>query len=279
MINQAVLEWLARAQKGFPDVRILALCVLSNHLHLVVQDNAGELASWASYFLGNLARAVNRIRQRTGAFFERRYSAEPILDDDALLERIVYVVTNPVKARLCRRSRDWLGVDLFADAGVSREIPVFWIDRSAPASPHSPRAKTPRGAPHSQTVRSQIRLDPLPTSGIHDPGGERLRHAIEFREKELADERRRLKRRTLTPTQVLAQHWHAAPKSPTRSPRPLCHTGVPELRKAFREGFQHFVSLFREASERLRAGLKAVFPDWSYPPGCRLVRPVAATMH
>ena len=78
-LNAVVLEWLARTQQRFPSVKIHAVCVMSNHLHLVVCDQSAELADWASYLLGNLARGVNRIRGRRGCFFERRYSAEPIL--------------------------------------------------------------------------------------------------------------------------------------------------------------------------------------------------------
>ena len=33
-INEAVLEWLTRAQQHYPRLQILAVCVLSNHLHL-----------------------------------------------------------------------------------------------------------------------------------------------------------------------------------------------------------------------------------------------------
>jgi REP element-mobilizing transposase RayT len=128
-LNQAALEWLTRAQQRFSRVQILAVCVLSNHLHLVVRDQQGELASWASYFFGHFARAVNRIRKRRGTCFERRYSAEPILDDEALIDRLVYVVTNPVMAGLCERANQWPGITLFAAEGKSRDIPVTWVDR------------------------------------------------------------------------------------------------------------------------------------------------------
>ncbi len=87
-VNAAVLEWLTRAQHHYPALEILAVCVLSNHLHLVVRDQKGELAAWASYFLGHLAKSINRIRKRRGTCFERRYSAEPILDEEALLQAL-----------------------------------------------------------------------------------------------------------------------------------------------------------------------------------------------
>ena len=44
-INAAVLEWLARGRERFPAIRIHAVCVMSNHLHLVLRDDASELAN------------------------------------------------------------------------------------------------------------------------------------------------------------------------------------------------------------------------------------------
>jgi hypothetical protein len=241
-----------------------------------VRDEKAELAAWASYFLGHLARAVNRIRKRRGVCFERRYSAEPILDDEALLDRLVYVVANPVKAGLCKRVSDWPGVVLFASNGNSREIPVSWIDRDSYRFARLRAQLQGEAPPKDDPFRVQGRLIIGPLALTDDLGGdgEGIAGAIEARERELAEERRRVGRKALTRKQVLAQSWRSAPRRPERSPRPLCHAADPGLRRRFREGFREFVSLFREASERLRGGApKVSFPDWCYPPGCPLVRP------
>ena len=274
--NDALLEWLARAQQHFPLLRMLAVCVLSNHLHLVVRDEDGELAAWASYFLGHLARAVNRIRGRSGCCFERRYSAEPILDDEALLDRLVYVVTNPVKAGLCKRVQDWPGVVLFAPDGEAREIPVSWVDRN-PRRFARIRARLRGESPPKDDafrVQGSLVIDPLPSTDASRCDAEAVGAAIEARERELGEERRRAGRKTLGRKRVLSQSWRSAPRQPKRSPRPLCHAADPNLRRRFREGFDEFVSLFSEASERFRLGQTNVsFPDWCYPPGLPLIRP------
>jgi len=260
-INDAVLQWLARAQHAFPDIRLHAVCVMSNHLHLVVHDHKGELAAWASFFLGNLARAVNRIRKRSGTFFERRYAAEPILDDEALVDRLAYVVTNPVKAALCKRAQEWPGVVLWADEGVPVDHHVAWIDRGA--------ARAARGG-DPQTVAGRLRIDPLPEIDA----GARIEDAIRAREQAHAAERQAEHRKPPTKAKILRQPWHAAPRDPKRTPRPLCHASDPGLRRAFLEGFREFTAHFRDASERLRSGARlTLFPDWSYPPGQTLFRP------
>jgi REP element-mobilizing transposase RayT len=276
-LNQAVLEWLTRAQRQFPLLRIIAVCVLSNHLHLVVHDQKGQLAAWASYFLGNLARAVNRLRERSGACFERRYSAEPILDDEALLDRLVYTVTNPVKAGLCSRTDQWPGVVLFARGSQREEIPVSWTDRDQERRERARAQRRGVTTPGSDSFRVEASLviDPLFAERGRSRGT-RLCLAIEAREAELAAERRRAGLRPLGASRVLSQSWHAAPRDPKRAPRPLCHAADPAIREAFREAFCVFVDLFREASARLREGVSIAFPDWSFPPGRPLVRPALA---
>ncbi len=239
---------------------------MSNHLHLLVKDTRGELAGWGSYFLGNFARAVNGIRGRRGVVFERRYAAEPVLDDTALLDRLVYVVTNPVKAGLCEEARQWPGVVLWAAGEEPEQLEVSWIDRG----PY-------RRARHRAKKRGEAPPDPKEfrisgTLVIHPLAGHRVGEAIEAREHELAAERERSARVAMTRREVLAQDWHAAPQRAKRSPRPVCHTSERSLRQAFVEGFREFVAAFRQASAQWREGCRdVVFPPWSYPPSCPLV--------
>jgi REP element-mobilizing transposase RayT len=273
-LNAVVLEWLARTQQRFPAVTIHAVCVMSNHLHLLVCDESAELADWASYFLGNLARAVNRIRGRRGTFFERRYSAEPVLDVEALHDRLIYVVTNPVKAGLCRRARDWPGVVLFAGERVSESIPVSWMDQSA-----KPGAGVGHAGPETDALRVHgvIVVDPIPS--FDSQGAASIAQGVEARERLLADERSSAGQPTMTRARVLAQRWQSAPSNPKRSPRPLCHAADPGLREAFVRGFEAFVSFFREASEMLREGAREIrFPEWSFPPGGPLVLPAGSSL-
>ncbi len=265
-INDAVHEWLARAQRAFPGVHLFAVCVMSNHLHLLLRDTEGELAAWASYFLGNLARAVNTVRHRHGVVFERRYSAEPILDDEALLDRLAYVINNPVKARLCQAPHLWPGVLLWARTGELESRDVSWIARNGFRGARYRARQRGEQPPSSDPYRVDGRLL------IHAlPGADGVAGAVEVS----AEGQRELsgRRSTMRLVDVLRQDWSAAPAHPERSPRPLCHATRSSIRKRFLAGFQDFVGAFREASAEWRRGNRGVaFPPWSYPPGCPLVR-------
>lgn len=269
-LNSAVLEWLTRAQQRFPKLRILAVCAMSNHLHLVVHDETGEISEWASYFLGHLSRAVNRIRGRSGGFFERRYSAERILDDGALVDRLVYVVTNPVKAGLSRTADSWPGVVLVADHGRSLEMEVTWVDRDATRRERACARSQDR---HEQTVC--YRSGKLVVSSPDVCEGSALQEAISAREEEIG--RDRGEKGFLTRAKILGQDWRHAPAEPKRGPRPRCHATDPKARRRYLDGFREFVAQFRAASKRLRReGVGVPFPAWCYPPGGCLVRPEAA---
>jgi hypothetical protein len=279
-LNQAVLEWLARAQQRFPGVRLFAVCVMSNHLHLLVLDRHGELAPWTSYFFGNLAKAINRIRGRSGPVFERRHSAEPILDQAALLDRLLYILNNPAKANLCAHGDDWPGIRLWARSGEPERLEVSWIHRGAYARARRRSERRGERRPSSKDfrVRAPLILDSL---APEDEDAAQHAHDIHAqmaeRERALAKERARAGRPAMTRAQVLAQSWQSAPRHPKRSPRPLCHSSDRSLRRAFREAWEEFVGAYHAASALWSQGARSgvAFPLWCYPPGGPLVRALA----
>lgn len=88
--------------------RILAWCVMPNHVHIVVQQMEGwPLAqivhSWKSF----TANRINRVLGRSGAVWLREYFDRYMRDDDHLMTTIFYVENNPVDAGLVERAELW----------------------------------------------------------------------------------------------------------------------------------------------------------------------------
>ncbi len=84
--------------------RLVAWCVMPNHVHVVCRLIAGEelatiLHSWKSY----TAHRANAILGRKGAFWAREYYDRLIRDGEELARAIRYVVSNPERAGL----KDW----------------------------------------------------------------------------------------------------------------------------------------------------------------------------
>jgi REP element-mobilizing transposase RayT len=88
--------------------RLLAWCVMPNHVHVIFrlfpgQDLAETVGGWKSY----AAKRANRILDRTGTFWQREYYDRLIRKDGELDRAVDYVLCNPVKAGLM--DWNWVG--------------------------------------------------------------------------------------------------------------------------------------------------------------------------
>jgi REP element-mobilizing transposase RayT len=88
--------------------RLLAWCIMPNHVHVVVEPTdgyalGGIIHSWKSFS----AKYANRILDRSGAFWHRDYFDRFIRDEGHLARTIAYVENNPVKAGLVSLPDAW----------------------------------------------------------------------------------------------------------------------------------------------------------------------------
>lgn len=108
---------LLREAKEETGVRLHAYCLMSNHVHLIVEDRDGNKLSAAMKYLHeryamHFAEKVNR----TGGIFRRPFWSEPIESESYLLCAVRYVHANPAVAGICPASayvwssaKDYLG--------------------------------------------------------------------------------------------------------------------------------------------------------------------------
>ncbi len=81
---------------------------------------------------------------------------------------------------------------------------------------------------------------------------------------------------------IRKQHPHTRPEHTKKSPAPAVHAASKAVRKQMKEAYRLFVTAYREAAARLRAGdLTVDFPPGCFPPAGPFVpadagRPVAA---
>ncbi len=88
-------------------VRVLAYCLMNNHVHLiVVPPDEGSLAAAVgrTHFL--YAQAINHLHGRSGHLWQGRFYSCP-LDETHLWRAAAYVERNPVRSRLVRRAWKW----------------------------------------------------------------------------------------------------------------------------------------------------------------------------
>lgn len=109
-IQNFFLYCLAYAARRF-DVRVHALCVMSNHFHLVGTDVFAQMPNFMQWLDCMLARGLNRFHGRRGYFWEGgSYNCVKPIEPGDVLDKMVYTVVNPVAAGLVPRGEDWPGL-------------------------------------------------------------------------------------------------------------------------------------------------------------------------
>jgi putative transposase len=103
----AFLEYMREAQDRL-ELPVLALCLMPNHVHLVVRPRRdGDIAPWVSWLFTTHVRRHHRKYGTTGRLWQGRYKACLIQQDHHLLTVLRYVERNALAANLVARAEDW----------------------------------------------------------------------------------------------------------------------------------------------------------------------------
>ncbi len=265
-LNEIVLGILGRALELYP-VLLHLVVVASNHIHLIVTAESVKLLSdFMRHINSNIAREAGRLHSWKEKFWGRRYTAIPILDDDKLAERAVYLLSHGCKEGLVLRPVDWPGVNCVEAVTRGKTLSGVWYDRTKEYE--AERA----GQEWSSADFSKcypVPLSPLPCFSDLSLVQQRTRYRAMVQDIEVQTRRRlaRAGRRVMGVKGVRGQSPHRRPRKVKRSPAPLCHSTDPEQRRRFRDDFRWFATIYRQASRRLRAGDQTVrFPENCFPP-------------
>jgi REP element-mobilizing transposase RayT len=261
--NEVLGGVLARAAR-LSSVEVFSFTFASNHAHLLVRAPNGNLPRFMQYLRTNISKKVGRLVGWRGAFWERRYSAEPVLDDEALFGRVRYILSHGVKEHLVRRCAQWPGLtSLPLMLGAPRRK-FKWFNWTRRWNARAGRANGSRFN-ERWAESEELELKPLP-GWAHTPTSRRrrlLKRAVAAIEREAAA----MKHRVLGISRILAQDPHHRPEDPARAPRPPCHTSDPRLRVEYLERYRAFVSAFVRAATNWRLGnFAAVFPPGAFRP-------------
>lgn len=123
--RRVYLEWLREyAEKH--EVDVLAYCLMTNHVHLVVVPAAADGLHRALKPLHmRFAQRLNRARGWKGHLWQGRYFSSA-LDEPYLWAAIRYVERNPVRARMAERAESYPWSSAGAHCGL-RSDPVLTL--------------------------------------------------------------------------------------------------------------------------------------------------------
>ena len=259
-IRQLYLYTLGVCAKQF-GILVHAVTLMSTHEHLIVTDTQGRFPD----FLRRLHRLVSLgtkvLRKWEGSTWDHEQtSVVRLLTDQALLEKLAYVMANPVQAGLVRHARDWPGITVLPQELGRRTWalgrPEVYFDASNPQWP--------------DTVELSLTLPPILQRSYHPHEvraavGEELERQERLAHTEVNKRGWRFlganRVRRLSPYRRATSFELLRDRNPTfavgRGERKAFFAAVAELR-AFRHAY-------RQALERWRAGLRSVvFPQGTW---------------
>jgi REP element-mobilizing transposase RayT len=256
---------LARAAR-MNRVEIFGFVFASNHVHLLVRAPGGNLPRFMQHLLTNISKKVGRVVGWEGRFWERRYSAEPVLDEIALLGRVRYMLAHGPKEGLVRKCTEWPGLSslpMMLD-GLSRRFRWFnWTLKSKVRLRAS--VKSSSDLADQWAEQEVLTLTPLPLQSLQSP--EALARFVQDAMQAIESEASRCHRRFLGRLGVLRQNPLRKARKKEHTVRPPCHTSFPALLKEYLQGYRDFVAAFRLAARRwIRGEMTVVFPEGAYRP-------------
>jgi REP element-mobilizing transposase RayT len=246
------------------DVAIHDLHFASNHFHMLATPAGHQLSAFLAYIESNIAKEVGREIGWHGAFWHRRFSAEPVLDDEALISRRRYLGAHGVKEGLVDQSEDWPGLTSLPETTRGEQRTFPWYDRSAQ---YWARRRGESDDENRFVTMLPLTITPLPCDAHLEPSEQQRRARAVLDEAQRWAWEKRDGRPSLGPEAVMRQDPEAKPKRSKWSARPMCHASSRRVIEEFRRAYREFVAIFAEASEPFRRGdISVVFPDYSFRP-------------
>lgn len=263
--TELILGVVGRAQSR-TGMRIVCFCFLSNHCHFALRPtSARQLAQFMGYVLSNVAREVGRLHGWRDKFWARRYSAIVVSDEEAAqVGRLRYLLGQGVKEGLVASPQDWPGPHCVDAMLKGTTLQGTWYDRTAE---YRARQMGLDVCERDFASQETLVLTALP---CWEDAPETIRRD---RVQDLIDEvvkanrEERGGRAPLGRAAILRQHPHELPAHRERRYAPAFHAATRAARLFLVAAYRRFVTAFRRAADRLRAGqLDARFPADSFPP-------------
>jgi len=104
--------------------RILAYCLMTNHIHLIIQVDEIPLSRIIQNLSFRYTRFINYQKKQFGHLFQGRYKAILIDIDSYLLELIRYLHTNPVRAGIVKTPERYIWS---SHTAYLKKISVPWL--------------------------------------------------------------------------------------------------------------------------------------------------------
>ena len=255
VVNQVVKYCVAASAERY-GVLLVALCAMSNHLHLEAIDVEGRLPEFMAYVDRLIAMCLKEhFGIEENVWSVNGYDPVELTTGESILEKAVYCLANPVQAGLVACSKDWPGVVNRPDACVRRPEAV-----KRPKVFFSENGKMP----------AEVELVFHKPPGFEDQTdaefARTLAEALHRREREVAGEMKRIGRSFKGSKAVSRQRHTARPRNKRGggiNPRVAGRRG--EARVHALLSLRSFHDAYRKAWAQFRDGVRDVcFPEGTW---------------
>jgi hypothetical protein len=190
-----------------------------------------------------------------------------VLDDEALVGRLRYVLAHGVKEGLVEKSAEWPGLTCLPQLlGPARRL-FRWFNWTKRWRKRGSEDMGGAQGRYAQEWAEPVELEVAPLPCWKGLGEEERQRAVRGLVEGVEAEACARGTPVLGAKAVRAQHPHTRPEHLKRSPRPLGHASSRQALRELREQYRAFIAAFREAAARWRRGdFSARFPLFSFPP-------------
>ena len=161
-LSNLIVKFVLAVAAARHGVLVHAVCVMSNHWHIVLTDPRASLPDFSRFLDGVVAKALNSLYGRWENFWAPcSYSAVALATPEDIVEKTAYALANPASAELVEHGRQWPGVwsdpSLIGRPGelVPRPGHYFAKDGSMPESEELVFS-VPRGFESAEAFRAQV---------------------------------------------------------------------------------------------------------------------------
>ena len=98
---------LLKRYKAVSDYKLYAYCLMSNHIHLLIQAYDEDISTILKRIGTAFAFWYNGKYDRVGHIFQDRFKSEPVDTQHYLLTVLRYILRNPVAAGICHSPQEY----------------------------------------------------------------------------------------------------------------------------------------------------------------------------
>lgn len=106
-------------------VSVLGYCLITNHVHLLLRENDGDISGFMKRLGVSYAYWYNWKYERIGHVFQDRFKSECVEDDAYLLTVIRYIHLNPIKASIIDKPEEYKWSSCAAYYKADRNMATF----------------------------------------------------------------------------------------------------------------------------------------------------------